>query len=176
MIAIRPATTHDVGAITALMTREIALGHVLPRTVVVQDFLVAHDGAHLVGTVSLSAQSSRVTELGALVSTLRGVGLGQRLVEAAMAEAEARGFTVVMALTAIPSFFERVGFRGSSHAPWIAARQELAMPHPLPLAPSEDALEASHAKSKACIPCPRLAQCQQVLLLRALPAQRLRRA
>ncbi len=176
MITVRPATPDDTAAIEALMAPEITRGTVLPRSVNTDDFLLAFEGARLVGTVALTPQSSRIIELGSLVSTVAGVGLGQRLVEAAMVWAEIKGFDVVMALTAIPGFFERAGFRGASHAPWITARRKLAMPHPLPLIPCADAVEASRAKSTTCVDCPRLHACSQTMLLRPIPARQRRRA
>ena len=176
MIAIRQATDRDVDAIKALMAPEISQGTVLPRSIIPQDFLVAQEGSALVGTVALTAQSARVIELGTLISTRQGVGLGPKLVEAAMSEAETRGFDLVMALTSIPDFFEGVGFRVASHAPWISARQALAMPHPLPLAPTLDATLAAEAKSRACRACPLLQTCSQALLLRPIAAQRRKQA
>ncbi len=176
MIAIRPATQTDVRAIETLLASEIARGSVLPKRVTPETFLVAVESGHLLGIVALTHQSPRVVEVGSLVSTRRGIGLGHRLVEAAVSHASLSGYEVVMALTAISGFFERVGFRVASHAPWITARQQLAMPHPLPLAATSDAVEAAHAKSTTCRLCPRLAACSQALLLRQIPAQHRRHA
>ncbi len=172
MIIIRPATDDDVPEIEALLAPEITRGAILERTVTSEEFLVAARGSELVGAVALTPQSGRVIELGSLVSNLCGVSLGRRLVEAAVDEASARGFEVVMALSAIPGFFEQVNFRIASHAPWIAARRQLAMPHPLPLAPSTDAIEAAHAKAISCRACGLLESCSQALLVRTIPARR----
>ncbi|MDP6942684.1 MAG: hypothetical protein QF464_00920, partial [Myxococcota bacterium] len=147
-------------------------GTILERPVTPEGFLVATSGSDLVGAVALTPQSGRVIELGSLVSNLSGVSLGRRLVEAAVDQASARGFEVVMALSAIPGFFERVNFRIASHAPWIAARRQLAMPHPLPLAPTTDATEAARAKASSCRRCPHLGTCSQALLLRVIPTRR----
>jgi amino-acid N-acetyltransferase len=176
MIAIRPATTGDVPAIEALLAPEIARGTVLPRDLDPEDFLVALSDHRLVGAVALTRQSPRIVELGSLVSDLPGRGLGRRLVEASIARASTDGYEVVMALTGIPDFFQASAFRVASHAPWITARQQLAMPHPLPLAPTNEAVEAAAAKSPTCRSCPRLGTCTQVLLLRTLPVARRQRA
>ena len=172
MIALRPAMPGDAEAIEALLAPAVSRGAILPRVVASADFIVARQGTRLVGCVALTHQSSRVIELGSLVSTLSGVGLGRRLVEAATQRAATRGYDLIMALTAIPEFFQRTGFEAASHAPWITAREQLRLPHPLPLAPAPEAVAASRAKATTCRVCPRLGACAQTLVLRAVPAAR----
>ena len=116
--------------------------------------------------MALTHQSSQVVELGSLVSKRRGMGLGRHLVEAAIERATDAGYDTVMALSAIPEFFKTTGFTAASHAPWIAARQALDMPHPHPLNPAPDAVLAATAKAPTCRSCPRLATCAQTLLIR----------
>lgn len=176
MITIRPATPNDVAHLSDLLAPHIMRGHILPRTIHPDTFQVAIDGDLLVGAVALTPQSNRVIELGSLVSNRPGSGLGGRLVDAAIARAADSGYEVVMALSHLTSFFERLGFLPAPHAPWISARRDLKMAFPRPLNPDADAIEAADAKSATCKGCPRLGACRQTLLLRRLSVHKRRRA
>lgn len=163
-VEIRPASSADVPAIIALMAPEIASGALLPRVVRPGDFLVAEREGALLGAVALAPWSDEVAELGSLVTGPRGLGLGVALVEAAMAEADARGYATVVALTGIPGFFERRGFGAVAAAPWARARGCETLPSPA-------GLEAAIGyKARVCAACPRLDGCAQSLLCRATGA------
>ena len=169
MIEIRPAAPGDIAAIHTLLAPFIAKGQVLPKEVTHDAFLVAFDGDTMVGSVALTPLDHAVAELGSLVSTRRGQGLGRRLVDEVTKRAAAEGFELVVALTAEPSFFENVGFKPTSISPWMSARRALNMPHPLPMRVDDHALRAAQAKSSACQRCPRLITCHQVQMLHVIP-------
>lgn len=162
---IRPAVEADVLAIEALMAPEIATGALLPRAVDAADFLVAERDGVVVGAVGLKPWAAGVVELGSLVAGERGVGLGAALVAAAVAEAGARGYHTVVALTGLEGFFERHGFRAVGAAPWALARGAYA----LPTTPTLD--QAVRHKASLCAACPRLGACAQALLVRAVPVE-----
>ena len=157
-VVVRPARAEEGAVIAALMAPEIAAGNLLPRVVKPEDFLVATHGEDVVGAVGLGAWTDDVAELGSLVSAAPGRGVGVALVEAALAEAGARGYRTVVALTGIPGFFVRQGFDVARATPWARARGC----ETLPVSPTLD--RALSAKARICAACPRLAGCQQVLL------------
>ncbi len=160
-VGIRLASPSDIPAIIALMEPEIAAGTLLPRVVRAGDFLVADGHGALLGVVALAPWSEEVAELGSLVAGPRGQGLGAALVEAAMTEAAARGYTTVVALTGIAGFFERRGFSSVAAAPWARARGCATLPAPARLD------QAIGYKARVCAACPRLEGCAQSLLCRS---------
>ncbi len=132
---IRRARPEDVPVIQALMAPEVARGTVLPRAVQPEDFLIGEAAC-----AALTAWSSTVVELGSVVS--QRPGMGTLVVEAACAEARARGFKQVVVLTALTPWFLRRGFV-------VANGEEL------------QGLKASH-----CAGCSRAFGCAQVLMVR----------
>jgi N-acetylglutamate synthase-like GNAT family acetyltransferase len=176
MITIRPATPGDIADIDDLLAPHIHRGSILPRDVHPETFQLALHGDLIVGAVALTPHSRRVIELGSLVSNRSDIGLGRRLVDAAIDQAMRSDYEVVMALSGLTTFFEKVGFTSAPHAPWITARRDLKMAFPSPLNPDSDAIEAANAKSMVCRGCPRLATCRQTLLLRRLPIHQRKRA
>jgi N-acetylglutamate synthase-like GNAT family acetyltransferase len=130
---IRRARPGDVVAIERLMAPEVARGTVLPRAVDPRDFLVGEQVC-----AALTPWSSTVVELGSVVSARPG--MGALVVEAALAEAAARGFAQVVVLTALTEWFARRGFT--------------TVKAPLDL------------KEQHCMGCPLRAGCRQVLMVR----------
>ncbi|MEZ4267090.1 MAG: GNAT family N-acetyltransferase [Myxococcota bacterium] len=165
-LRIRPAAAADIPLIDALMAPQVRLGKLLPRTVVAADFLVACVGRRVVGAVCVTALSAGTAELGSLVVALRGRGIGRALVDAAMAEAAARGLGTVIALTDEVEFFERCGFSSASDTPWLRARTRRGLDSASPLRTADDVSSASEAKSATCAACSRLAACRQSMLVR----------
>ena len=160
---VRPARSRDVSAIRAMLLPAVRSGEVLPRAVVASDFLVADDGGELVGIVALTAWSESVVELGSLVASRRGCGVGSCLVTAALEWAAVRGYTDVVALTSLDGWFARQGFESVPTTPWALAR---STPRLLSRSASGGAiLEATAVKAqRTCSSCPRLEACQQVLM------------
>ncbi len=165
-LLIRPATLADVRFIDALMAPQVRVGKLLPRAVRPVDFLVACLARRIVGAVGLSGLSANTAELGSLVVAMSGRGIGRALVDAAMAEASARGLGTVVALTDEVGFFERCGFERASDTPWLRARTRLGLASASPLYTADDVSAASEAKSATCAACSRLAACRQSLLIR----------
>ena len=161
LISVRPARPSDAPAVRALVAREVRAGTVLPRLFSPGQFLVAEDERGICGTVSLSAWTSEVVELGTLIAREPGRGIGALLARAALDEALARGHGAVVALTAVPGFFLHLGFSAVGDTPWARARGIATLPATwMPeLAPA-----VGYKATKGCASCPRLAGCQQVLL------------
>ncbi len=91
---------------------------VLPRQLTelyenVRDFYVYADDRGLGGLVALHIDMVDLAEVRSLVvrRDLRGHGVGSRLVNAVLGEARQLGIARVYALTRLPEFFERNGFR-----------------------------------------------------------------
>ncbi len=79
----------------------------------VRDFYVYVDKKGLGGLVALHIDMVDLAEVRSLVvrKDLRGHGVGRRLVETVVAEAELLDIARVYALTRLPEFFEKNGFR-----------------------------------------------------------------
>jgi amino-acid N-acetyltransferase len=111
----RPA---DAVALSSLINHYARQGGMLPRTPAdirehCGDFLVAEANGKILGCGALKAYNRGLAEVRSLCTApeaaRRGVGraLLQRLVE----EASHRGFKTLFALTVVPQFFARCGFR-----------------------------------------------------------------
>jgi amino-acid N-acetyltransferase len=108
---VRHATDADLPGISALLTASE-----LP-TIGVADalggFLVAEDADEIVGVVGIETCCARYALLRstAVAASWRGRGLGRRLVERAVSEAEARGFQALYLLTTTAeTYFPSFGF------------------------------------------------------------------
>jgi GNAT superfamily N-acetyltransferase len=134
----------------------VAAGSILPTDPDPERFLVAEGKRGLVGAVALTPWAPEVVELGSLVSSETGRGLGSRLVQAAVAHAAAEGFATVVALTGIGDWFARRGFVASDTPPWALARGHEATGQALP--------GLTEKAERSCRVCPRLVGCRQVLL------------
>jgi amino-acid N-acetyltransferase len=115
---IRPATTSDIPAISALVNCFAAQDVMLPRSEAkvrasLTDYVVAEDDDRLVGCGSLANLTPQLAEIRALAVApdYHGRGLGARLVAALLEMAEARKIPQVCALTLRPDFFQRQGFQ-----------------------------------------------------------------
>lgn len=164
---VRAARPEDRREIERVLAPEIAAGTVLPRVVHSSEFLVAESAdGRLLGVVACGSWSDSVLELGALVATERGAGVGRLLVQSLLARARRQGAHTVVALTAVPGFFERLGFVAQSTAPWSLARGGCAA------GMSEELGEAVAYKAGRCALCPKLQRCNQTLLAAAVHPER----
>lgn len=91
--------------------------HLLPRDrqnieLLLETFYVAKDGETVVGCTCLEVYSPKIAEIRSLVVApeYRKLGVGRKLVELAVAEAERRSVHEVLVVTSSPEFFERLGF------------------------------------------------------------------
>ena len=117
---IRRARPSDAPAIASLIAGYAEKGLLLPRTpeqiqAMIGNFLVAHDGGRVVGSVALEFYGARRNGLAeirslAVAAEACGTGLGGRLLEAAVKYARREAVARVFAVTRSTGFFERHGF------------------------------------------------------------------
>ncbi len=115
---IRKPRLTEVVALKAMLDAAAAAGQVLPRALPelyenVRDFYVYVDDQGLGGCVALHIDMIDLAEVRSLVvrEDLRGRGIGERLVAEVIEEARRMEIARVYALTRVPVFFERSGFR-----------------------------------------------------------------
>lgn len=124
-LTFRPAVREDAAAIHRLISENLELGHLLPRTLddVVTNasrFLVADGDGAVVGCAELAPLSKTVAEVRSLVvdQHSRGRHIGPRLVAELANGASARGFATLCAFTHQPSHFVKMGFTIVPHM-WV---------------------------------------------------------
>lgn len=124
-ITFRAATVGDAGAIHRLITDNLEVGHLLPRTI--EDvtehaarFIVADAGGRVVACAELAPLSATVAEVRSLVvdEPLRGRQIGPKLVAELASQGAERGFATLCAFTHRPSHFVRMGFTIVPHI-WV---------------------------------------------------------
>ena len=116
-VAIRKARPADVPAIHDLIEAAAETVPVIRRShfelySMLRDFVVCDDDAGVGGCCALHVTWHDLAEVKSLVvgESLRGRGVGTRLVEACVDEARQIGIARVFALTDSPGFFDRLGF------------------------------------------------------------------
>ncbi len=114
---IRHPHAHDVDAVLALFEDEVRAGKMLPRNPDsvrnnLEDWLVAELDGKIVGCVSLVTFNATLCEVRSLAvdPDTRGLGLGSKLVTAAINLAETRDIEKVLTLTRAAKLFENLGF------------------------------------------------------------------
>jgi amino-acid N-acetyltransferase len=114
---IRRATQRDAERVSELVNLGEREGQLLPRTLdailnSIDDWLVAEEGAAIVGCGSLIEMGPALSEIRSLAVApgYRRIGIGARIVEALIEEARARRIPMVFALTRAVPFFEKLGF------------------------------------------------------------------
>ena len=123
--AIRPAGRSDAAAISRLVTANVGLGHLLPRTPAeiarhVSRFLVAARGETVLGCGELAPLSERLSEVRSLVVAAgsRGEGLGTAVLAALVTGARRQGVPRLCAFTHVPHPFVALGFSIVPHT-WL---------------------------------------------------------
>jgi amino-acid N-acetyltransferase len=154
---IRRATVADAAAVHALITANLAAGHLLPRSLDdvsrrATRFLVVTVRDAVVGCAELAPLSRAVAEVRSLVvdESCRGRGFGSRIVEELNRWAVQEGFSTLCAFTHHPSHFVRLGFSIVPH-PWL---------------PEKIATD--------CVGCPKFRQCAQYAMALPLRGRSLR--
>ena len=116
-VTIRPAHVADVPAAAGIINDCAEFGLMLPRSLAslyekVRDYQVAEHDGRVVGVAGLGVMWAHLTEIYALAvdPSMRGRGLGRRLVEACLDDARRLGIRQVMTLTYEQAFFEKLGF------------------------------------------------------------------
>jgi amino-acid N-acetyltransferase len=120
-VTVRKSKVRDIPKIYHLLTEFGRDGLLLPRSLselydVIRDFYVAFpdgDEDQLLGTCALHVCWEDLGEIRSLAVARghQGHDLGRSLVEVCMEEARQLGLTRLFALTYIPDYFQRFGFR-----------------------------------------------------------------
>ena len=122
---IRPAGRADATAISRLVTANVGLGHLLPRTPEeiarhVSRFVVANLDDTVLGCGELAPLSERLSEIRSLVVAAgsRGAGIGTTVLAALVAGAGRQGVPRLCAFTHVPHPFVAIGFSIVPHT-WL---------------------------------------------------------
>ncbi|MDH5633138.1 MAG: N-acetyltransferase [Gammaproteobacteria bacterium] len=115
---IRPAAVADAHEIHDLISHYADMGNLLPRPINdiyrhLRDFFVAELDGKVVACCALEIFTENLGEVRSLVvaSEVEGKGYGRLLVQEVINEAKRLGLRRLMALTYVPEFFHRLGFR-----------------------------------------------------------------
>lgn len=118
IMTIRKPRVLDVPEIKRLIDSAASDDALLPRTLIelyenIRDFHIYVDEHGVGGCCALHVDMASLAEVRSLVvrEDLRRHGIGTRLVDACIDEARQLGTRQVYALTRVPGFFERNGFR-----------------------------------------------------------------
>ena len=124
-VTLRTAVPSDAPAIHRLITDNLEVGHLLPRSIEdverhVARFLVASVDNAVVGCAELAPLSGKVAEVRSLVvaESFRGRHIGPQLVTEVAKTATASGFSTLCAFTHEPSHFVRMAFTIVPHI-WV---------------------------------------------------------
>jgi amino-acid N-acetyltransferase len=124
-VTFRQAHIGDAAAIHQLISDNLQIGHLLPRTSddIVEHaarFIVAEADGRVIACAELAPLSKTVAEVRSLVvdQDARGNHIGPRLVTELASRAVPRGFATLCAFTHQPSHFVRMGFTIVPHM-WV---------------------------------------------------------
>lgn len=117
LITIRTPHTDEISAMIELFADEVANGLMLPRNAEemrnnIHNWLIAEQDGDVVGCVSIVIYDEELCEVRSLAvdKSMRGKGLGSKLVEAAVDLAGQRDLLRVLTLTRAVDFFLNLGF------------------------------------------------------------------
>ena len=112
---IRPAGHSDAAAISRLVTANVGLGHLLPRT---PEEIARH--VTVLGCGELAPLSDQLSEVRSLVvaADARGDGIGTAVLAALVAGARRQGVPRLCAFTHVPHPFVAIGFSIVPHT-WL---------------------------------------------------------
>jgi amino-acid N-acetyltransferase len=151
VLTTRKAVMRDIPPILEIINGYAAQGLMLPRTEfemseAIRDFTVVTSGSELLGCGALHFYSPTVGEIRSLAVTPRAKtqGVGRRLVEALIEEAELYEMDAVFAFTYVTGFFKKLGF-------------DVVERGVLPLKAWKD-----------CLRCPKFHACDEIAVLRIL--------
>jgi amino-acid N-acetyltransferase len=154
-LAVRKAVMHDIPPILDLINGYAAQGVMLPRTEfemseAIRDFTVVTQGNRLLGCGALHFYSPTLAEIRSLAVARQAKtkGVGRRLVEALVGEAQDYELEAAFAFTYVTEFFQKVGFH-------VVERGVL------PLKAWKD-----------CLRCPKFQACDEIAVLRVLQPDR----
>ena len=124
-VVIRPAEDQDGTVISKLVSANVGLGHLLPRSPQeisqhVSRFLVASRDGTVLGCGELAPLTSTLAEVRSLVvaTSARGEGIGTALLSALVESARQQGVPRLCAFTHVPHPFVALGFSILPHT-WL---------------------------------------------------------
>jgi amino-acid N-acetyltransferase len=154
-LTVRKAVMHDITPILDLINGYAARGIMLPRTEFemsesIRDFTVITNNGDLLGCGALHFYTPTTGEIRSLAVNERAKthGVGRRLVEALVEEAQRYQLDAVFAFTYVVEFFNKVGFHQVERGV-------------LPLKAWKD-----------CLRCPKFQACDEMAVLRVLRPDR----
>ena len=152
-VEMHPARVADVEPIMELVNRLALEGVMLPRSPAsivenLRDFVVCTVNGEFAGCGALAILWTDLAEIRSIAVEPRfqKLGIGRKMAEHLLAEAEAIGLAPVMAFTYVTGFFEKLGFKVVDHA---------SLPHKV---------------FNDCLHCPKFNQCDEVAVLKELKA------
>ncbi len=150
-LTVRKAGMHDIRPILELINGYAARGIMLPRTEFevsedIRDFSVAVSNGRLLGCGALHFYTPAIGEIRSLAvaEEAKTHGVGRRVVEALLAEANNYALDAVFAFTYVPGFFHKMDFQEVERGV-------------LPLKAWKD-----------CLRCPKFQCCDEIAVIRIL--------
>ena len=117
-LAVSQAQESDVGGIQILLNHYASMGELLPRTKTdiianLEHFRVIRENDEVIACGALENFTPELAEVRSLMvnDTIKNRGLGRRIVLELLKIAEQRQVKRVMALTYVPTFFHKLGFK-----------------------------------------------------------------
>ena len=151
LLTVRKAVMHDIAPILALINGYAASGVMLARTEfemseAIRDFTVVYRGNEFLGCGALHFYTPTLGEIRSLAvhQHAKTHGVGRKVVEALVLEAQEYELDAVFAFTYVDEFFNKVGFQ-------VVERGVL------PLKAWKD-----------CVRCPKFSACDEIAVLRVL--------
>jgi len=115
---VRAALATDVPSIQVLLNHYAAMGDLLPRTKSdiikqIDDFRVIERNGEIIACGSLENFTPELAEIRSLMVNegIKGEGLGQKIMQTLINMALQREVKRLMALTYVPEFFHKLGFK-----------------------------------------------------------------
>jgi len=115
---VRKAKIKDAPEIFEILQEYALRGVLLPRSMHsiyenLRDFFIYEENGKILGVCSLHIYWEDLAEIKSLAvkSEFSGRGIGKKLVEECIREAKELGIKRIFALTYVPEFFEKIGFR-----------------------------------------------------------------
>jgi len=145
---IRQAEPQDVQQMVRIIAHYASQGLMLPRSVnsltnAIQYYVVADDKGEVVGCGGLQQYTDDSAEIYGLATIPEGTppGTGRAIVEELIRRARNESIQKVFALTLVPGFFSKLGFKNVEH-------------RDLPLKVWKD-----------CVACPKFGNCDEIAML-----------
>ncbi len=118
MIELAKPILSDIPNMQKLVAQEVESGVILDRSddeiaTNIRSYVLAKKEGYLIGYTALHIHSPRLAEIRSLIvdKDFRGQSVGKKMVEFALKEAKKLGVDEVLALTYVPEFFSKLGFK-----------------------------------------------------------------